>query len=255
MTALPLDDPAPAVAARAHATLRHGRVRRRRPARRLARSSRRPVHRRHGAVRLRQVDAMHLPAGRSPDRRHRAHRPRGDLLDARPPAHQAASHAHRLRFPVVQPAADSDGGGEHHAAAGDRALDDEGGRRPAARARRPDRAPRPQAGRAVGRPAAARRDRPRADRAPTVLFADEPTGNLDLAAGVAVLELLRDAVEEDGQTNVMVTHDPRAAAAADRVLFLADGRIIGDIGEPTEDQIIDRCTRQPTDDPGSPSSP
>jgi putative ABC transport system ATP-binding protein len=74
---------------------------------------------------------------------------------------------------------------------------------------------------------------------PTVLFADEPTGNLDSAAGAAVLELLRDAVSADGQTTVMVTHDPRAAAAADRVLFLADGRIVGDLGEPTEDQIIE----------------
>jgi putative ABC transport system ATP-binding protein len=74
---------------------------------------------------------------------------------------------------------------------------------------------------------------------PTVLFADEPTGNLDSAAGAAVLELLRDAVAEDGQTTVMVTHDPRAAAAADRVLFLADGRIVGDMEEPTEDQIIE----------------
>jgi putative ABC transport system ATP-binding protein len=53
-----------------------------------------------------------------------------------------------------------------------------------------------------------------------------------------VLDLLRDAVAEDGQTTVMVTHDPRAAAAADRVLFLADGRIVGDLAEPTEDQII-----------------
>jgi putative ABC transport system ATP-binding protein len=74
---------------------------------------------------------------------------------------------------------------------------------------------------------------------PTVLFADEPTGNLDSAAGAAVLELLRDAVDEDGQTTLMVTHDPRAAAAADRVLFLADGRIVGDIAEPTEDEIIE----------------
>ena len=74
---------------------------------------------------------------------------------------------------------------------------------------------------------------------PTVLFADEPTGNLDSAAGTAVLALLRDAVAIDGQTTVMVTHDPRAAAAADRVLFLADGRIVGDIAEPTEDQIIE----------------
>jgi len=74
---------------------------------------------------------------------------------------------------------------------------------------------------------------------PTVLFADEPTGNLDSAAGADVLALLRDAVAIDGQTTVMVTHDPRAAAAADRVLFLADGRIVGDLAEPIEDQVID----------------
>jgi putative ABC transport system ATP-binding protein len=73
---------------------------------------------------------------------------------------------------------------------------------------------------------------------PTVLFADEPTGNLDSAAGAAVLALLRDAVELDGQTTVMVTHDPRAAATADRVLFLADGRIVGDLAEPGEDEVI-----------------
>jgi putative ABC transport system ATP-binding protein len=73
---------------------------------------------------------------------------------------------------------------------------------------------------------------------PTVLFADEPTGNLDSAAGTAVLALMRDAVATDGQTTVMVTHDPRAAAVADRVLFLADGRIVRDLAEPTEDLII-----------------
>ena len=59
---------------------------------------------------------------------------------------------------------------------------------------------------------------------PTVLFADEPTGNLDSTSGTEVLALLREAVELDQQTTVMVTHDPRAAASADRVLFLADGR-------------------------------
>jgi putative ABC transport system ATP-binding protein len=73
---------------------------------------------------------------------------------------------------------------------------------------------------------------------PTVLFADEPTGNLDSAAGAAVLDLLRDAVTLDGQTTVMVTHDPRAAAVADRVLFLADGRIVGDLAEPSEDEVL-----------------
>jgi putative ABC transport system ATP-binding protein len=73
---------------------------------------------------------------------------------------------------------------------------------------------------------------------PTVLFADEPTGNLDSAAGADVLALLRDAVDLDGQTTVMVTHDPRAAAAADRVLFLADGRIVADLEGPTEETIL-----------------
>ena len=73
---------------------------------------------------------------------------------------------------------------------------------------------------------------------PTVLFADEPTGNLDSASGAAVLELLRDAVVVDGQTTVMVTHDPRAAAAADRVVFLADGMIVGDLDAPGEDEIL-----------------
>jgi ABC-type lipoprotein export system ATPase subunit len=73
---------------------------------------------------------------------------------------------------------------------------------------------------------------------PTVLFADEPTGNLDSAAGTEVLQLLRDAVDLDGQTIMMVTHDPRAAAIADRVLFLADGRIVDDIALPTEETVL-----------------
>jgi putative ABC transport system ATP-binding protein len=63
---------------------------------------------------------------------------------------------------------------------------------------------------------------------PTVLFADEPTGNLDSHAGAQVLELLSEAAGEYGQTIVMVTHDPRAAAAADRELHIADGRVVGD---------------------------
>ena len=73
---------------------------------------------------------------------------------------------------------------------------------------------------------------------PTVLFADEPTGNLDSAAGAGVLDLLRTAVDEDGQTTVMVTHDARAAATADRVLFLADGRVVADLEAPTEDAVV-----------------
>jgi putative ABC transport system ATP-binding protein len=73
---------------------------------------------------------------------------------------------------------------------------------------------------------------------PTVLFADEPTGNLDSTSGTEVLALLREAVELDRQTTVMVTHDPRAAASADRVLFLADGQIVNDLAKPDEEQIL-----------------
>ena len=73
---------------------------------------------------------------------------------------------------------------------------------------------------------------------PTILFADEPTGNLDSTSGAEVLRLLREAVELDGQTTLMVTHDARAAATADRVLFLADGRIVADLATPTEGEIL-----------------
>jgi putative ABC transport system ATP-binding protein len=73
---------------------------------------------------------------------------------------------------------------------------------------------------------------------PTVLFADEPTGNLDSASGGEILALLREAVELDGQTTLMVTHDPRAAATADRVVFIADGRIVADLVEPTEADVL-----------------
>ena len=73
---------------------------------------------------------------------------------------------------------------------------------------------------------------------PTVLFADEPTGNLDSASGAEILALLREAVELDGQTTLMVTHDAHAAAAADRVVFIADGRIVADMNEPTEAEIL-----------------
>jgi putative ABC transport system ATP-binding protein len=73
---------------------------------------------------------------------------------------------------------------------------------------------------------------------PTVLFADEPTGNLDSEAGAGILRLLRDAVDLDGQTTLMVTHDPRAAATADRVLYLTDGRVVADIADPTEADVL-----------------
>jgi putative ABC transport system ATP-binding protein len=73
---------------------------------------------------------------------------------------------------------------------------------------------------------------------PTVVFADEPTGNLDSRTGHQILELLRESVTEYGQTLVMVTHDARVAAIADRILFLADGVIAKDLGDATEHDLI-----------------
>jgi putative ABC transport system ATP-binding protein len=73
---------------------------------------------------------------------------------------------------------------------------------------------------------------------PTVIFADEPTGNLDSKTGSEILDLLRHSVEEYGQTTVMVTHEPRAAAIADRVLFLADGRIVKELPRSTQPEIL-----------------
>jgi putative ABC transport system ATP-binding protein len=73
---------------------------------------------------------------------------------------------------------------------------------------------------------------------PKVVFADEPTGNLDSATSGEVLELLRRSVDELGQTTVMVTHDPRAAALADRILFIADGRIVKDVSESTPVEVL-----------------
>ena len=75
---------------------------------------------------------------------------------------------------------------------------------------------------------------------PTIIFADEPTGNLDSNSGAEVLGFMRNAVDEFGQTIVMVTHDPYAAAHANRVVFLQDGQIVEDMPEPTADKIIDR---------------
>jgi putative ABC transport system ATP-binding protein len=78
---------------------------------------------------------------------------------------------------------------------------------------------------------------------PAIVFADEPTGNLDSAAGAELLDFLRRAVDEMGQTIVMVTHDPGAAAHADAVVFLADGRIVDHMADPTAERVLDTIKR------------
>jgi len=75
---------------------------------------------------------------------------------------------------------------------------------------------------------------------PDVVFADEPTGALDSAASAQLLTLLRTSVDDLNQTVVMVTHEPAAAAYADRVLFLADGRLVDELASPTADRVLDR---------------
>jgi len=78
---------------------------------------------------------------------------------------------------------------------------------------------------------------------PEIIFADEPTGNLDSAAGAEVLGFLRQAVDDLGQTIVMVTHDPGAASRADRIVFLADGRVVDEMLAPTAERVLDRMKR------------
>ena len=74
---------------------------------------------------------------------------------------------------------------------------------------------------------------------PRIIFADEPTGNLDSITGAEILRFMRKAVDDLGQTIVMVTHDPVAAAYADRIIFLADGHIVNEMTEPTADRVLD----------------
>jgi len=78
---------------------------------------------------------------------------------------------------------------------------------------------------------------------PEIIFADEPTGNLDSRAGAEVLTFMRRAVDEMGQTIVMVTHDPTAASYADRIVFLADGRIVDEMLQPTAERVLERMKR------------
>jgi len=78
---------------------------------------------------------------------------------------------------------------------------------------------------------------------PELIFADEPTGALDTRTGIEILSFMRNAVDDHGQTLVMVTHDPHAAAFSDHVLFLADGRIVDEMSDPTADRVLDRMKR------------
>ena len=87
---------------------------------------------------------------------------------------------------------------------------------------------------------------------PELVFADEPTGNLDSRAGAALLAFLRDATRTFAQSIVMVTHDPVAAAYADRVVFLSDGRIVDELGDPTADSVLARMAR--LDEPATTST-
>jgi putative ABC transport system ATP-binding protein len=81
---------------------------------------------------------------------------------------------------------------------------------------------------------------------PEVIFADEPTGNLDSRSGAEVLNFLRNSVRQFGQTVVMVTHDPNAASYADRVIFLADGQLVAELNAPTADAVLDTMKRLDT---------
>lgn len=78
---------------------------------------------------------------------------------------------------------------------------------------------------------------------PQIIFADEPTGNLDSKTGAEILAFMKHAVTDLGQTIVMVTHDPVAAAYANRVIFLADGKVVDEIENPTAEQVLDRMKR------------
>ena len=75
---------------------------------------------------------------------------------------------------------------------------------------------------------------------PRIIFADEPTGNLDSITGSEILTFMRKAVDDLGQTIVMVTHDPVAASYADRIIFLADGRVVNEMTEPTPERVLDQ---------------
>jgi putative ABC transport system ATP-binding protein len=160
-------------------------------------------------------------------------------------ANAAATQGDRVRLPVLQPDPDAGRRGEHHplplALAGDKPdagwldnviktvrLGDRLSHRPS------ELSGGQQQRVAVARALASR---------PAIIFADEPTGNLDSRAGAEILAFMRGAVDELEQTIVMVTHDPNAASYSDNVLFLADGRIVDEMAEPSAERVLDRLKR------------
>jgi putative ABC transport system ATP-binding protein len=88
---------------------------------------------------------------------------------------------------------------------------------------------------------------------PTIVFADEPTGNLDSRSGAEVLTMLRSSVDNHGQTTVMVTHDPVAAAYTDRVIFLADGKIVDELRRPDREQVLNKMQQLAAREPAPPT--
>jgi putative ABC transport system ATP-binding protein len=74
---------------------------------------------------------------------------------------------------------------------------------------------------------------------PEIIFADEPSGNLDSTAAAELLGFMEQAVEDFGQTIVMVTHDPVVASYAERIVFLADGKVVGELHDPTQETVLD----------------
>jgi putative ABC transport system ATP-binding protein len=86
---------------------------------------------------------------------------------------------------------------------------------------------------------------------PAIIFADEPTGNLDSASGAEVLGFLRRSVDDFGQTIVMVTHDPLAASYTDRVIFLADGKVVDELRQPTSEKVLEKMKQLSTRTPAA----
>ena len=224
--------------------LRRGGGRSPRARRRHGRLPGRALHRRHGPLGLGQVDA-HAPPRRASTARPRA---RSSSPASSSPAlddkalTDAAPRQGRLHLPVLQPAARPRRAGEHPPAAvhrrpqARRRVD-----RPAHRHRRPPRPPRPTgpselSGGQQQRVAVARALAPR----PAVVFADEPTGNLDSKSSTEVLDLLRRSVDDFGQTVIMVTHDARGGLLRrPRSSSSRDGKIVHDGGSPTPEGILD----------------